>query len=257
MIYDLQKASILKRISAWLLDVILLVILVTGVAALIAELSGFDGYSQQHEAAMKKIEAEYGMRIDTIPEGYYEMTTEELESYQKEYKVAYKAWLEDEQAVKAYSMCQTLILLMISLSILVGYLVMEFIIPLVIGNGQTIGKKVFAIAVTRTNGVKITPVVLFIRTFLGKYTVETMVPLLVILLMLTGSGGIVALVILAALLIAQIALLIATPTNSLIHDKLADTVTVDMTSQMIFATEEDLLNYKKKVAAEKAEHQTY
>ena len=242
MIYDLQKASFLKRISAWLLDVILLVILVTGVAALIAELSGFDGYSQQHEAALKIIEAEYGMRIDTIPEGYYEMTTEELESYQKEYKVAYKAWLEDEQAVKAYSMCQTLILLMISLSILVGYLVMEFIIPLVIGNGQTIGKKVFAIAVTRTNGVKITPVVLFIRTFLGKYTVETMVPLLVIL---------------AALLIAQIALLIATPTNSLIHDKLADTVTVDMTSQMIFATEEDLLNYKKKVAAEKAEHQTY
>ena len=47
MIYDLQKASVLKRISAWLLDVILLVIIVTGAAALIAEVSDFDSYSRQ------------------------------------------------------------------------------------------------------------------------------------------------------------------------------------------------------------------
>ena len=257
MIYDLQKASVLKRISAWLLDAILLVIIVTGAAALIAEVSDFDSYSRQHTAAMEKYEAEYGVRIDTHPEGYEAMSEQELEEYRQLYKVAYDAWAKDEPAVRAYTMCQNLILVMISLSILAGYLVIEFIIPLLIGNGQTLGKKVFSIAVVRTNCVRITPVVLFIRTFLGKYTLETMLPVLVLVLMLTGSGGWIAITVIGILLIVQVVLMVKSGTNSLIHDKLADTVTVDMASQMIFATEEDLLDYKKKVAAEKAERQTY
>ena len=76
-------------------------------------------------------------------------------------------------------------------------------------------------------------------------------------LMLTGSGGWIAITVIGILLIVQVVLMVKSGTNSLIHDKLADTVTVDMASQMIFATEEDLLDYKKKVAAEKAERQTY
>lgn len=253
MIYDLQKASILKRISAWLLDAILLVILVTGAAALIASLTGFDGYLEQYSTAQTRYEEQYDIQFNMTPEEYGALTEEELAVYD----TAYEALISDQNAMYAYNMIINLALMIISLSILAAHLVMEFIIPLLLGNGQTLGKKAFSIAVVRTNSVKITPVVLFIRTFLGKYTIETMLPVLVILLLLIGSGGLVALVILAALLVAQIALLIATPTNALIHDKLADTVTVDMTSQMIFATEEDLLNYKKKVAAEKAERETY
>ena len=37
-----------------------------------------------------------------------------------------------------------------------------------------------------------------------------------------------------------------TRTNSCIHDRLAMTVVVDMASQMIFETPEDLLEFKKK-----------
>ena len=40
-------------------------------------------------------------------------------------------------------------------------------------------------------------------------------------------------------------------------DKLANTVTVDLASQMIFNTEEDLIAYKQKIAAEKAAKQSY
>ena len=257
MIYDLQKASILKRISAWLLDVILLVIMVTGAAALIASLTGFDSYSQQFSAAMEKYEQEYGVPLDTYPEGYDTMSQEELEQYEKTYNEAYDALCADTDAVYAYSMCVNLMLLIVSLSILAAYLVTEFIVPLLLGNGQTLGKKVFSIAVMRTNGVKITPMALFIRTFLGKYTVETMIPVLMLLMLMIGAGDVLSLAIPVILLIAQIIMLIVTHTNSLIHDKLSDTVTVDMASQMIFATEEDLLNYNKKVAAEKAERETY
>ena len=40
-------------------------------------------------------------------------------------------------------------------------------------------------------------------------------------------------------------------------DKLANTVTVDVASQMIFKTHDDMIAYKQKVAAEKAANQVY
>ena len=62
-----------------------------------------------------------------------------------------------------------------------------------------------------------------------------MAPLLIIFLILFGSLGTVGLIMLAALALLQIVLLIAaTHTNSAIHDILAQTVVVDMESQMIF-----------------------
>ena len=46
MICDLQKASLLKRASAFLLDIILLIVLATGVGLLVSVITGFDGYNQ-------------------------------------------------------------------------------------------------------------------------------------------------------------------------------------------------------------------
>ena len=45
MIYDLQKASLLKRASAILLDFILLVVLATGVGMVVSAITGFDTYN--------------------------------------------------------------------------------------------------------------------------------------------------------------------------------------------------------------------
>ena len=67
----------------------------------------------------------------------------------------------------------------------------------------------------------------------------------------------VGVLILGLLLLLQIILLIATRTNSCIHDVLAKTVTVDMASQLIFEIEEELTAYKNKVHAEKVNRQTY
>lgn len=43
--FDLQKASMLKRASAWLLDVILLSVLATGFALLLSAAFGYDNYN--------------------------------------------------------------------------------------------------------------------------------------------------------------------------------------------------------------------
>ena len=57
--------------------------------------------------------------------------------------------------------------------------------------------------------------------------------------------------ILGLILLLQIILMISTHTNSCIHDLLAKTVAVDMQSQLIFETEEEMIAYKNKVHAEK------
>ena len=96
-------------------------------------------------------------------------------------------------------------------------------------------------------------VVLFIRTILGKYTFETMIPLIILTMIFWGSIGIVGPIILAVLLVVQLAVLAAVNTRPLIHDLLAGTVVVDFASQMIFETSEEMLAYKKKEAREKAD----
>ena len=102
----------------------------------------------------------------------------------------------------------------------------------------------------RIDGVKASPVMLLIRALLGKYAVETMIPVFVLLSFILGTASIVYVILLLMLILAQIILLIFTQARTPIHDMLAGTVTVDFASQLIFDTPEDLLEYKKKLHAE-------
>ena len=45
--------------------------------------------------------------------------------------------------------------------------------------------------------------------------------------------------------------------NALIHDKMADTVCVDLASQMIFPDRETMIDYKEKMHAEKVAREAY
>ena len=58
MIYDLQKAALLKRASAYLLDVILLLIVITGAAFGLSALLGYDTYVERLEGIYAEYEAE-------------------------------------------------------------------------------------------------------------------------------------------------------------------------------------------------------
>ena len=59
------------------------------------------------------------------------------------------------------------------------------------------------------------------------------------------------------ILLLQLICMITSGSNSLIHDYLAHTVVVDMESQMIFDSEQDLIEYTKRIHAEKASKQVY
>ena len=250
---DIQKAALWKRVAAGLLDFILLITLAVGAAWGVSSLLDFDAYNQKVEEAYDRYEAEYGVDFAIAQEDFLAMTEAERENFD----AAYEALIADEEAMYAYNMMIHLLMVITTAGLLLAHAVLEFAVPLLIGNGQTLGKKAFSLALMRTDGVKINPLQLFTRGILGKFTLETMIPVYLALMTFFGMLGTLGSVLLMGIGILQVVLLAATRNNSLLHDLCAGTVVVDMSSQMIFRSTDDLVAYQKRVAAERAARSDY
>ncbi len=253
MALDLQKASIWKRVSAYLFDVIILGIVVVGIAFILSSVLNYDKYSQALDEAYDSYETQYGITFELTQEEFAAMTEEERAQYDR----AYEALIADDEAMFAYNMVINLALLILTISILIAHIVLEYIVPLLLKNGQTLGKKIFGLCVMRTDCVKLTTLQLFVRSILGKYTVETMVPVLILVMLYFGTVGLTGTLVLGLILLLQIIVIGVTKTNSAIHDLLSGTVVVDYHSQKIFDTTDELIEYKKILAAERAARQSY
>lgn len=255
--YDIQKASILKRVSAWILDVILLSILISGFAWVISDAVNLDVKGERIEQLKDHYAAKYNIttiytqaQLETLPE-------EERLAYEAAKTAAEEEMAKDAELMELLGLYIQLVVIMTSLSTLFAVLILDFAVPMLFGNGQTVGKKIFGLAVIRNHGVKINGVCLFIRSILGKCTVEIMIPLLCVVMFFLGMTGLFAVLVVAILLLVQLVLLIVTRNNALIHDIMADTVVVEMASQMIFQSEQERLEYQQREAAEKAARQAY
>ncbi len=253
MIYDLQKANFGKRLSAFILDFIFFLMLVVGSAFVCSAIFGYDARIDELKGYYEEYEDEYEIVIDISEEEYGKLTDEEKARYED----AQKAFEKDERVIAVSNLLMNLRLVITSLSFLASYLVLEFIIPLCLKNGQTVGKKIFGIALMRDDGVRVTPVMLFVRAILGKCTIETMVPLFILILIFMGGAGIFGWLALLMILAFQIVLVTKTRTNSCIHDLLAYTVAVDLESQMIFDSNEEMIAYKNRIHAEEADKKKY
>ncbi len=272
--FELRKVSIVKRASAWLLDVILLAVLATGSIFVISLICNFNHHREvyaQYNSEWTQFRREY---VGDVAEFYgfiYEETDEEGNHYTitKDGKPASLGDVmkalddskgEDPETASAYATYQTLtpaakvnaqfkfilslLFMMISLGILFAYLILEFIVPMFLKNGKTVGKAVFGICIVRPDCVKITSMALFARTLLGKFAIETMFPVFLIYLFFFGGLGILAIILLAAFLLMNLILLLATKNRTPIHDLLAGTVAVDARLQVIYASEEELVAKK-------------
>ncbi len=253
MINDLQTASFWKRIAAWLFDAILLSVLAAGFAFVLSFLLGYDGHSQNLDRLYAEYETEYGVVFDITQEQYQAMDDARRENYDR----AYRALSADEEVLYAYNMTLNLSLLITTGGILLAMVLWEYLIPLWFGNGQTLGKKIFGLCLVRNDGVKMNNMQLFTRTVLGKFTLETMIPVYTLMMLFWGTVGLWGTMLLLALVITQLVCMAVTRTNSAIHDLMAGTVVVDMASQTIFRTTEELIEYQKRIAAERAARQPY
>lgn len=250
---SLQKANFGKRIIAAIFDGILISIIAVGLIALFAGVFKTDDYLNEVNAAYAKYESQYQTEFHISQEQYEEMSDNDKANWD----AAYEALLDDEDAIYAYNMYINLTLMITTFGILISVAVIEFVVPLFFGNGQTLGKKIFGVALMHKDGIKVGNVQLFARAILGKFAIEIMIPIYIIMMIAFNSIGVVGIAVLLVIAVAEIICLIATRTGSLLHDVLAGTVAVDMASQKIFESREALTDYIKARHAEKANEPTY
>ena len=250
---DIQKADLWKRIAAWILDGILLCVLAVGCAWGLSVLLDHDSYVKTVEDSYAKYENQFGVDFNITLEQFNAMTQAEKDLY----KAANDALQADADAAYAFQMSVSLSLVIVTFGILIAMMLLEFVVPLLLGSGATLGKKVFGLGLVRPDCIKINRLQLFVRTLIGKYTIETMIPAFLILMMFWNMMDITGTVVICGLGIAQVVIFFVTRNRSQIHDLMASTVVVDIQSQKVFADMDERIEYQKRIAAEKAANQTY
>lgn len=239
---DIQRGSVLKRISALLLDLILLACISVGVIFLVAKIINYDSHIDKMQAKYQYYEETYDVKFNITQEELENLTEEERAHYDEVEEII-KA---DKEFTKEYNLVVNLTLIMITVGVMISILITDFVIPLIFKNGQTIGKKVFGLCLVKKNSVRMKKIQLFVRTLLGKFALELMVPIYIIIMFYFGLMGLLGLIILLGLGLAQLLLLIFTQYRTVIHDLLSQTVVADMSSQMIFDTEDELIDFMNK-----------
>ena len=214
---------------------------------------GVDAKIDKLDAYRAQYAAEYGIDLDIPQEDYDKLTDEEKKAYDDTYIKVNEAMSKDKAVMELNADIITLVATSISLGLLISTFGLYFVVPMFFKHGRTLGKKIFGLAVVRTNGVKVTHPIFFARSLIGFYAIELMFPLLIIALTLLGVLGTIGFITIGLFFILQIGVIAYTKkTRSCIHDLLTDTVVVDMASQQIFETQDDRTEFDKAEAARKA-----
>ena len=178
MTIGIQKANFWKRFSAWLVDTVLVILLTIACALPLLDAFQFDANGTQLVAVQEQykttIEEEYSVDLDITDEEY-----EKLPELQKQIIENAKAALsealgKDETFIRLRADRLTIILGSGALALFSAVLLAHFILPLILKNGQTLGKKTFGLALVKTDCIKVNAPILFVRSIIGLLTVETM-----------------------------------------------------------------------------------
>jgi len=258
---SLQKADIWKRISAFLCDAVCIIFLSCALVLLFSLIFNINEHAATMSERRNEIitEAGYNVKDDDgkVIANPYPSSNEELEKLSEEEKAKFqeteKRILADDAYARAQSLFVNLSIIIITASILISFLIFEFLIPLLLKNGQTVGKKVFGVAVMRADGVKIPTALLFLRAIVCKFTLETMVPVMALLAAVLFQYWLMAIILVFGILALQVILFLFTKEHTPIHDICTYTVAVDMASQKIFNSPEEKAEHIARIQRERAE----
>lgn len=256
MKFELQKADFWKRLSALMFDSMMLILATVGLFALFSLFFDYSEHYETIEALEQEYSEKYDINLNITKEEYENLPAAE----KSRFDTAEAEYAADERAIYAYEKTTEHVEISIWLaliSILLSFVIFELVIPIIFKHGRTLGKKIFGLAVIRTGGFKLGGQAHFIRSMVGKYAMETMVPICILVLIVFGNMGLFGTFLLVGCLALEIGVYLTTATRSTIHDLVSDTVVVDMASQMIFESEEELIEYKTRLHEEMANKQEY
>ena len=229
-----NKAALSKRASAFFIDAVLLLLLAVALAYVLSLAFGYSRYSQAYSSGIERYAAQYNVQFEKVVS---QADFDALSDQQKaSYEAAVAAMNEDADILSALSSMVKLIFLIAALSLFLAFLILEFIVPLFLKQGRTLGKKAFGLSVTKKDGSPIGAVSLLLRTFVGKYLIETMIPVLIIIITvfnaigLMNGPGIIGFILILGIVITNLALVFFSANGCAIHDFVSDSIVVSSVS---------------------------
>ena len=245
-----KSPSIPKRIAAFFIDLVIALLLFTGLAFIVGEACG---YKANYELLQEKY-VEYGI-LD-----FKEETNEYVfcDTSKEECVNNWVSFYDDEEATIYYDKSVELTTFILTVSVFVMCLATEFVVPLVLGDRQTIGMYLFKIGLVSTDGTKVEHKQLFMRFLFGKFILTTMIPLYGLVYAFYGMFyGIYALALVVIIWIIDIALSLFSEKKAGIADSIGSCYACDIETSMIFDTIEEINAIKGAEAAEKVKKERY
>ncbi len=188
-----ERRVLLKRFSSGLLDLVILLLLSFFFIFLLSRLLHFN---------------------------YYETSLIEYDS-------SYEDLIELGGVGNDYKKTLFEVFFILLFGVFIAFLLLEFIVPIVLKDGRSIGKRVFLLSLASPRGGEVKVFSLFIRSIIGKYLVETLPILLSILMFFFNLNPTIFVVSGICVWMVNIILLFAFPKGRLIHDILAFTYVVE------------------------------
>lgn len=242
--------SIPKRIAAFFIDLVICLLLFTGIAFVVGEAVG---YTTNYEMLQEKY-IDYG--VGSIDPETNEFIFCEVEK--EECKQSYELFFKDEEAMVYYDKSIELTTLILTISVFVTYLATEFIVPLFIKERSTIGMLLFKIGLVSTDGTKVEHKQLFIRFLFGKFLLATMIPIYgMIFSFFSAFGGIFGLIFALIIWGIDIGLTLFSEKKAGIANSLGSCYAYDIETGMVYDTIEEINAIKGAVAAKKANKEKY
>ncbi|MBQ8768368.1 MAG: RDD family protein [Oscillospiraceae bacterium] len=248
---DFHKAKPIKRLGAYVIDLILLLVITTAVALAMYSAMDYNAYEDKYEMSCEKYGQQFGVDLSASRADQAELS----EAEQEKYLAAWEALNADEETMDALKQMLRIELLSLMVGFLVGYVILEIMIPLIFKNGQTVGKKILGLCVMHKYHVRVGFMQIIYRTILGKYFIETLIPVVMLVLSDYGVLGMTASLVLAAIAMTQGFIVMMSQANCGIHDKLFNTVVADFKKQHIFDTWNDRFDFEEAYEKEMAERE--
>ena len=228
-------AKPIHRLAAFLIDAVVFVILFTGVLYLTSVIFDFDTHHEALLEEYKKIgyyifneKTEKWEYLATTAPNYKEVT----DLLMNNTIIAEELFFVNSFSVKAPLAATAIVLVIV-----------EFIVPLFLKNGATLGMKCFHIGLLSKNDLAINPLQLFARCFIGKIAILGIIPVLGILyIFLSTGGGLLGTLMVLLVYGIQIGLLIASSNKTGIQDIISSVYPVDANETIFYKTEKEKKN---------------
>ena len=242
--------SIPKRIAAFFIDLVLFLLLFTGIAFVVGEVVG---YTSNYDLLQEKY-IEHGV-------GLIDPETNEFvfcDTSKDECKQSYELFFKDEEAMVYYDKSVELTTLILTVSVFVTYAITEFVVPLIIKERQTVGMLLFKIGFVSTDGTKVEHKQLFIRFLFGKFLLATMIPIYgMIFSFFSAFGGIFGLVFALIIWGIDIGLTLFSEKKAGIANSLGSCYVYDIETGTVYDTIEEINAIKGAAAKEKVSKEQY